>query len=90
MTSAPANLAQFSAEKRRVALHSMLAAGAMTLLKLAAGLGPSSVLDTLNQRLALAKATAAASLPDVAESSLTRINAIGAALQREHFMPSDR
>ena len=38
MTSAPANLAQFSAEKRRVALHSMLAAGAMTLLKLAAGL----------------------------------------------------
>src|ERR1017187_9461228 len=38
MTSVPANLAQFSAEKWRVALHSMLAAGAMTLLKLAAGL----------------------------------------------------
>ena len=30
--------AGFSAEKRRVALHSMLAAAAMTLLKLAAGL----------------------------------------------------
>ena len=37
MTSA-ANLARFSAEKRRVSLHSMLAAAAMTLLKLAAGL----------------------------------------------------
>src|ERR1035438_6321067 len=31
-------LAGFSAEKRRVALHSMVAAGAMTLLKLGAGL----------------------------------------------------
>ena len=31
-------LAGFSAEKRRVALHSMVAAGVMTLLKLAAGL----------------------------------------------------
>ena len=31
-------LASFSAEKRRVALHSMLAAAAMTVLKLAAGL----------------------------------------------------
>ena len=38
MTSASSNLAQFSAEKRRVALHSMAAAAAMTLLKLAAGL----------------------------------------------------
>jgi cation diffusion facilitator family transporter len=38
MTSAQSNLAQFSAEKRQVALHSMLAAAAMTLLKLAAGL----------------------------------------------------
>ncbi|MGA2808940.1 MAG: cation diffusion facilitator family transporter [Terracidiphilus sp.] len=38
MTSAVTNLAGFSAEKRRVALHSMLAAAAMTLLKLAAGL----------------------------------------------------
>jgi cation diffusion facilitator family transporter len=37
MTSA-ANPARFSALKRRVALHSMLAAAAMTLLKLAAGL----------------------------------------------------
>jgi cation diffusion facilitator family transporter len=37
MTSA-ANLARFSAEKRRVSLHSMLAAAVMTLLKLAAGL----------------------------------------------------
>ena len=37
MTSA-ANLVRFSAEKRRVSLHSMLAAAAMTLLKLAAGL----------------------------------------------------
>src|ERR1035441_10520142 len=32
------SLATFSAEKRRVALHSMLAAAAMTVLKLAAGL----------------------------------------------------
>ena len=31
-------VAAFSAEKRRVALHSMLAAAVMTLLKLAAGL----------------------------------------------------
>jgi cation diffusion facilitator family transporter len=38
MTFASANVAVFSAEKRRVALHSMLAAAAMTLLKLAAGL----------------------------------------------------
>ena len=38
MTSAVSSLAGFSAEKRRVALHSMLAAAAMTLLKLAAGL----------------------------------------------------
>jgi cation diffusion facilitator family transporter len=37
MTSA-ANLANYSAQKRRVSLHSMLAAAAMTLLKLAAGL----------------------------------------------------
>jgi cation diffusion facilitator family transporter len=38
MTFAVASLSNFSAEKRRVALHSMLAAAAMTLLKLAAGL----------------------------------------------------
>ncbi|MGA2672692.1 MAG: cation diffusion facilitator family transporter [Terracidiphilus sp.] len=38
MTTAISRLAGFSAEKRRVALHSMLAAAAMTLLKLAAGL----------------------------------------------------
>jgi cation diffusion facilitator family transporter len=38
MTSAISSLAGLSAEKRSVALHSMLAAGAMTLLKLAAGL----------------------------------------------------
>jgi cation diffusion facilitator family transporter len=43
MTSAVPNLAGFSAEKRRVALHSMLAAGAMTLLKLAAGLFSGSL-----------------------------------------------
>ncbi|MGA3265000.1 MAG: cation diffusion facilitator family transporter [Terracidiphilus sp.] len=36
--SAVSGLAGFSAEKRRVALYSMLAAGSMTLLKLAAGL----------------------------------------------------
>jgi hypothetical protein len=29
-------------------------------------------------------------LPSAASEALTRINAIGAALQREHFMPSDR
>ena len=38
MTSAVSSLPGHSAEKRRVALHSMLAAAAMTLLKLAAGL----------------------------------------------------
>jgi cation diffusion facilitator family transporter len=43
MTSAVSSLAGFSAEKRRVALHSMLAAAAMTLLKLAAGLFSGSL-----------------------------------------------
>ena len=43
MTSAVSNLAGLSAEKRRVALHSMLAAAAMTLLKLAAGLFSGSL-----------------------------------------------
>jgi cation diffusion facilitator family transporter len=38
MTSAISSLARLSAEKRRVALHSMLAAAVMTLLKVAAGL----------------------------------------------------
>jgi hypothetical protein len=38
MISEAFKVAGFSAEKRRVALHSMLAAAAMTLLKLAAGL----------------------------------------------------
>jgi cation diffusion facilitator family transporter len=38
MSPTAATIASFSAEKRRVALHSMLAAAAMTLLKLAAGL----------------------------------------------------
>jgi cation diffusion facilitator family transporter len=38
MTSANQNVSTFSAEKRRVALYSMLAALAMTLLKLVAGL----------------------------------------------------
>src|SRR3954467_14640413 len=43
MTSAASSLAGFSAEKRRVALHSMLAAAAMTLLKLAAGIVSGSL-----------------------------------------------
>src|SRR5271165_7513758 len=38
MTSTVSSLAEFSIEKRRVALHSMVAAAAMTVLKLAAGL----------------------------------------------------
>jgi cation diffusion facilitator family transporter len=38
MTSTVSSLAEFSVEKRRVALHSMVAAAAMTALKLAAGL----------------------------------------------------
>ena len=38
MISEASKMAGFSAEKRQVALHSMLAAAAMTLLKLAAGL----------------------------------------------------
>ena len=43
MTSAVSSLPGFSAEKRRVALHSMLAAATMTLLKLAAGLFSGSL-----------------------------------------------
>jgi cation diffusion facilitator family transporter len=43
MTSAPIHLASFSAEKRRVALTSMLAAAAMTVLKLAAGIFSGSL-----------------------------------------------
>src|SRR3954469_19264869 len=43
MGSAVSSVAGFSAEKRRVALHSMLAAAAMTLLKLAAGLVSGSL-----------------------------------------------
>lgn len=43
MTSPPSSVAGFSAEKRRVALHSMLAAAAMTLLKLAAGIFSGSL-----------------------------------------------
>ena len=43
MTSAVSRLAGFSAEKRRVALHSMVAAAAMTVLKLAAGLFSGSL-----------------------------------------------
>ena len=43
MVSNVTSVAEFSAEKRRVALHSMLAAAAMTLLKLAAGLVSGSL-----------------------------------------------
>ena len=43
MTHLIPSLAEFSAEKRRVALHSMLAAAAMTVLKLAAGLVSGSL-----------------------------------------------
>src|SRR6266568_1994303 len=43
MSSAVSSIAGFSAEKRRVALHSMLAATAMTLLKLAAGIVSGSL-----------------------------------------------
>jgi cation diffusion facilitator family transporter len=43
MTSAVSSLAGFSAEKRRVARHSMLAAAVMTLLKFAAGLLSGSI-----------------------------------------------
>ncbi|MGD0940665.1 MAG: cation diffusion facilitator family transporter [Terracidiphilus sp.] len=43
MPHTAATVAAFSAEKRRVALHSMLAAAAMTLLKLAAGLVSGSL-----------------------------------------------
>ncbi|HEY1987049.1 MAG TPA: cation diffusion facilitator family transporter [Terracidiphilus sp.] len=43
MSSAVSTVAGFSAEKRRVALHSMLAAAAMTVLKLAAGLFSGSL-----------------------------------------------
>jgi cation diffusion facilitator family transporter len=60
MSSAVSTVAGFSAEKRRVALHSMLAAAAMTLLKLAAGLfsGSLGVLsDAAHSGLDLAGAT---------------------------------
>jgi cation diffusion facilitator family transporter len=43
MSSVVSSVAGFSAEKRRVALHSMLAAAAMTLLKLAAGIVSGSL-----------------------------------------------
>jgi cation diffusion facilitator family transporter len=43
MSTAITDLASFSAMKRRVALHSMLAAAAMTLLKLAAGIFSGSL-----------------------------------------------
>lgn len=43
MTSAISSLAGYSAEKRRVARHSMLAAAVMTMLKLAAGLVSGSL-----------------------------------------------
>jgi cation diffusion facilitator family transporter len=43
MTSTAPNGSGFSAEKRRVALHSMVAAAAMTVLKLAAGLFSGSL-----------------------------------------------
>jgi cation diffusion facilitator family transporter len=43
MNSEASRVAEFSAEKRQVALHSMLAAAVMTLLKLAAGLVSGSL-----------------------------------------------
>src|SRR6266567_7939842 len=43
MSSSTPSLVEISAEKRRVSLHSMLAATAMTLLKLAAGLFSGSL-----------------------------------------------
>src|SRR5579864_9687862 len=60
MSAAPTSIAEHSAEKRRVALHSMLAAMAMTVLKLAAGLlsGSLGVLsDAAHSGLDLAAAT---------------------------------
>ncbi len=60
MNIAPYTVAESSAEKRRVSLHSMLAAAAMTLLKLAAGLlsGSLGVLsDAAHSGLDLAGAT---------------------------------
>jgi cation diffusion facilitator family transporter len=60
MTSAASHVASFSAAKRRVALHSMLAAAAMTALKLAAGIfsGSLGVLsDAAHSGLDLAGAT---------------------------------
>jgi uncharacterized alpha-E superfamily protein len=49
--------------------------------------------DTTDAIAALAeelKRRTVAELPSAAGEALTRLNAIGAALQREHFMPSDR
>src|ERR1039457_4512359 len=60
MSTAVPHVTGHSAEKRRVALHSMLAAAAMTLLKLAAGIfsGSLGVLsDAAHSGLDLAGAT---------------------------------
>ncbi|KAA6458624.1 cation-efflux pump [Acidobacteria bacterium AB60] len=60
MSSTPTNPPEHTAEKRQVALHSMLAASAMTVLKLAAGIfsGSLGVLsDAAHSALDLAGAT---------------------------------
>src|SRR3954468_13778572 len=59
MSSAASTIAGLSAEKRRVALHSMLAAAAMTLLKVAAGIvsgSPGGLSDAAHSALDLAGA----------------------------------
>jgi protein TonB len=62
-------------DQARTALDTTQPARAEALLQLAAGLGATADLAALNQRLAQLK-LAAAGMPDVVESSLTRVKAI--------------
>jgi TonB family protein len=59
-------------EQARTALNGAQSAQAGTLLQLASQLGPSAELDTLNERLRVAKLFAASGPKEVAEASLTR------------------
>jgi uncharacterized alpha-E superfamily protein len=61
--------------------------GAVSLLDARLGTDTTDAIAALAQELERRTVT---ELPSAAGEALTRINAIGAALQREHFMPSDR
>jgi len=59
-------------EQARAALDGGQSAEAATLLQLAGGLGPSSELDALNERLRIAKLFLASGPKEVSEAALTR------------------